>query len=117
MAKDKIQKRREALTRARDYLITHVIPNWCKLYQSMDDEDKAMLDQRLVNSAYNARCDRRGELLDHRYYFGSPPGGWGEERAVRFEYAMNSPIYTLEEMHNVIDWASGKSLYLIAYGI
>ena len=113
--KTKDVKRKEALIRQRDHLLKVAIPAWCNA-GDFDKVTKRMVDARLVSSAYSARCDRRGNYLDYRYYHTS----FNQKRVIvsysdDFHNAVNCDVLSLEEMKNYVV-NGGQTLYEIAYG-
>ncbi len=122
MAKSKEQKREEALRRAHQRLLTHVIPNWIASNNphtpSSIPGHAEYYEEELIRSAYAAHCDRYGNFLDYRFYhhrFHSGEGYYGQmSELTPFECAMRFKLCTLEEMKNLYE--SSPTLYDVAYG-
>jgi hypothetical protein len=113
MAKSKQQKREEALVRQIESVKNYHIPTWIKS-QSWDKEGRQRVNSALITAAHDARCDRHGNYLDHRFYKGlrydkTPPSP--------AECAVESKVLSLQEMKGCIEWADGRTLYQIAYGL
>ncbi len=113
MAKDKLQKRKEALERQRNYLLVVAIPQWCAA-ADWDEADRKVVNDRLIASAHAARCDRNGNYLDWRYYKPSSNFNLLANR-MPHELALYCDVVSLDDMKRDIDWNAGKSLYRIAY--
>ena len=120
MAKDKLQKRKEALTRQLESLRRN-IKSWSE-YMSWDknrhhDEvTTSVYESNLVRSAHAACCDRHGNYLDYRFYKNDPVGSNGKQHLIDpYEYALHCRIYSIEEMKE-IKADNGQTLYRIAYG-
>jgi hypothetical protein len=120
MAKDKLQKRKEALARQYESLLRN-IKNWSEymtwdkdLYH--DEVTMSVYESNLVRSAHAAHCDRNGNYLDHRFYKTEPMSAYSmKDYPDPFEYALHCKIYSLEEMKE-IKADNGQTLYRIAYG-
>lgn len=120
MAKDKLQKRKEALARQLESLRRN-IKSWCE-YMSLDkkryhdDETMSVYESNLVRSAHAAHCDCNGNYLDYRFYKNDPVGSNGKQHLIDpYEYALHCKIYSIEEMKE-IKADGGETLYRIAYG-
>lgn len=117
MAKSKETKRKEALTRQREYLFRVAIPAWCRA-GDYDQETRNLLNERLISSAYAARCDRHGNWLDYRFYKSAFSSG---KITVSYNDYVHNALYcevlTLEEMKQQTGGADGRTLYEAAFGI
>lgn len=114
MAKDKLQKRKEALVRQYESLQRR-IKDWC-VYNALseqfkDEETTGVYDSTLVMSAYSAHRDRHGNYLDERYY----KNCHRFDKTVDPEWlALHQSLHSLEELKTIKD-VSGVTLYQIAY--